>query len=78
MSNASVKKFQDSLLSANGDKVKMIKAFKSISSYLGVSLLKKGTGQNLDDYLNQNPRIKKIHEWSGTVMVDSKYELVNY
>ena len=68
MSRESVKKFRVALKAANGDKTKMEKAFKSISDYLDGSISKKRT----------KPGIKKIHEWSGTVLVNSDYELVNY
>ena len=78
MSNVSVKGFQQTLTKANGDEVKMKKAFKGISAYLASSVSEKKLGQSLEDFLKQNPGTKKIHEWSDTVLVNNEYQLVNY
>ena len=78
MNNVSVKKFQSDLQTANGDKAKMEKVFKSITEYLDSSLPITEHSHDLEDYLDKNPRLKKIREWSGTVLVNSDYELVNF
>ncbi len=70
--------FQQTLQRANGDEVKMKKAFQGISDFLNSTLTEKQDAQSLDEYLSENPPIKKIHEWSETVLVNDHYELVNY
>jgi len=78
MNNVTVKRFRENLFKANGNKMKMERAFKSISAYLDSSLVRKKKGQDLENFLDKNPRVKEIHAWSETVLVDDNYELVNY
>ena len=78
MSKELVSNFRQTLLKANGNEVKMKKAFRSITGYLDSSVSEKQDGQSVKDFLEANPGIKEIHEWSETVLVTNDYELVNY
>ena len=78
MNKESITRFREALLKANGNKLKMQETFKGISEYLSSSVSGKGTNQSRKDYLIKNPDIKEIHDWAGTVLVNSKYQLVNY
>ena len=78
MTNETVRKFRHTLVEANGDEAKMKKVFKNISDYLAASTSEKRSGQSVEDYLRKNPGIRKVHEWSGTVLVNNEYQLINY
>lgn len=74
----SVKKFQQALKSANGNKALMEKTFRDISQFMAASAAERESGQNLSDFLNENPEVKKMHEWSTTVLIGNDYTLYNY
>ncbi len=78
MGKDSIRKFRQALIEANGDKVKMQKAFMGISDYLSSGMSEKRSGQSVRDYLNDNKELKEVHEWAETVLVNDNYQLFNF
>lgn len=76
--NPRIIKAQYILECANGDKVKMGKAFLRVREMLASTVLGRGFNEDIEDYVRSNSGVSEFSEWSNGVVISNDYCLVDY
>lgn len=76
--NEYILKFQEALEDSNGNREEMLQAIDRIKGFLASMILGRDFGEDVEVFLNRKPKFLEFREWTQTIEISPKWELVQY
>ena len=76
MSNARIEKYKKKLEEASGNEAKLLRVLDEISDSRASITLGRKFLESVDDYLDRKPELKEFVNWTATITITPKCEVL--